>query len=111
MYWSHRSCILSLLSCTVTVALSTGLTDQWLFEIVKHGGRYHAPSRYRSAMPAYDKMLGSRQAVGTLRRGVRPQGQHFDPFTRRLPLPTGSASSCDPILTSMVRIRHEMVTI
>ena len=31
--------------------------DQWLFEIVKHGGRYHAPSRYRSAMPAYDEML------------------------------------------------------
>jgi len=31
--------------------------DQWLFEIVKYGGRYHAPPRYRSAMPAYQEML------------------------------------------------------
>jgi mono/diheme cytochrome c family protein len=31
--------------------------DQWLFEIVKYGGRYHAPPRYRSAMPAYQEIL------------------------------------------------------
>jgi mono/diheme cytochrome c family protein len=31
--------------------------DQWLFEIVKHGGKYHAPPRYRSAMPAYQETL------------------------------------------------------
>jgi len=31
--------------------------DQWLFDIVKHGGQRFAPSRYRSAMPAYRDML------------------------------------------------------
>jgi hypothetical protein len=31
--------------------------DQWLFESIKYGGKYHAPPRYRSAMPAYQEML------------------------------------------------------
>jgi mono/diheme cytochrome c family protein len=31
--------------------------DQWLFDIVKHGGQHFAPPRYRSAMPAYKDML------------------------------------------------------
>lgn len=31
--------------------------DQWLFEIVKFGGQYHAPPRYRSAMPSYKDTL------------------------------------------------------
>ena len=30
--------------------------DQWLFDVVKYGGKYHAPPRYRSAMPAYQML-------------------------------------------------------
>jgi len=40
--------------------------DQWLFEIIKHGGKYHAPSRYRSAMPAYQDMLSDTEIWAVL---------------------------------------------
>jgi mono/diheme cytochrome c family protein len=40
--------------------------DQWLFDIVKYGGRYHAPSRYRSAMPAYKNMLSDEEIRSVL---------------------------------------------
>jgi mono/diheme cytochrome c family protein len=40
--------------------------DQWLFEIVKYGGRYHAPARYRSAMPAYQDMLSDTEIWAVL---------------------------------------------
>jgi mono/diheme cytochrome c family protein len=40
--------------------------DQWLFEIVKYGGRYHAPARYRSAMPAYQDMLSDAEIWAVL---------------------------------------------
>lgn len=40
--------------------------DQWLFEIVKYGGRYHAPPRYRSAMPAYQDMLSDTEIWAVL---------------------------------------------
>ena len=40
--------------------------DQWLFEIVKLGGKYHAPSRYRSAMPAYQDMLSDEEIWAVL---------------------------------------------
>jgi mono/diheme cytochrome c family protein len=40
--------------------------DQWLFEIVKYGGKYHAPPRYRSAMPAYQEMLSDAETWAVL---------------------------------------------
>jgi mono/diheme cytochrome c family protein len=40
--------------------------DQWLFEIVKYGGKYHAPPRYRSAMPAYHEMLSDTEIWAVL---------------------------------------------
>jgi mono/diheme cytochrome c family protein len=40
--------------------------DQWLFEIVKYGGKYHAPPRYRSAMPAYQEMLSDTEIWAVL---------------------------------------------
>ena len=40
--------------------------DQWLFEIVKYGGKYHAPPRYRSAMPAYQEMLSDAEIWAVL---------------------------------------------
>ena len=40
--------------------------DQWLFEIVKYGGRHHAPPRYRSAMPAYQDMLSDAEIWAVL---------------------------------------------
>jgi mono/diheme cytochrome c family protein len=40
--------------------------DQWLFEIVKYGGKYHAPPRYRSAMPAYQAMLSDTEIWAVL---------------------------------------------
>lgn len=40
--------------------------DQWLFETIKYGGKYHAPSRYRSAMPAYDDMLSDAEIWAVL---------------------------------------------
>jgi mono/diheme cytochrome c family protein len=40
--------------------------DQWLFEIVKYGGRHHAPPRYRSAMPAYQEMLSDAEIWAVL---------------------------------------------
>ena len=40
--------------------------DQWLFEIVKYEGRYHAPPRYRSAMPAYQEMLSDAEIWAVL---------------------------------------------
>jgi mono/diheme cytochrome c family protein len=40
--------------------------DQWLFEIIKHGGKYHAPPRYRSAMPAYQEMLSDTEIWAVL---------------------------------------------
>jgi mono/diheme cytochrome c family protein len=40
--------------------------DQWLFEIIKYGGRYHAPARYRSAMPAYQEMLSDTEVWAVL---------------------------------------------
>jgi mono/diheme cytochrome c family protein len=40
--------------------------DQWLFEIVKYGGRYHAPPRYRSAMPTYQDMLSDAEIWAVL---------------------------------------------
>lgn len=40
--------------------------DQWLFEIVKYGGRYHAPAGYRSAMPAYQEMLSDAEIWAVL---------------------------------------------
>ena len=41
-------------------------TDQWLFESVKYGGKYHAPPRYRSAMPAYQEMLSDAEIWAVL---------------------------------------------
>jgi mono/diheme cytochrome c family protein len=40
--------------------------DQWLFEIVKYGGRHYAPPRYRSAMPAYQEMLSDAEIWAVL---------------------------------------------
>jgi mono/diheme cytochrome c family protein len=40
--------------------------DQWLFDIVKHGGKRHAPPRYRSAMPAYQDMLSDAEIWAVL---------------------------------------------
>ena len=40
--------------------------DQWLFEIIKYGGKYHAPARYRSAMPAYHEMLSDTEIWAVL---------------------------------------------
>ena len=40
--------------------------DQWLFELVKYGGKYHAPPRYRSAMPAYQEMLSDAEIWAAL---------------------------------------------
>ena len=40
--------------------------DQWLFEIVKYGGKYHAPTRYRSAMSAYQEMLSDAEIWAVL---------------------------------------------
>jgi mono/diheme cytochrome c family protein len=40
--------------------------DQWLFEIVKYGGRSHAPPRYRSAMPAYQDVLSDAETWAVL---------------------------------------------
>jgi mono/diheme cytochrome c family protein len=40
--------------------------DQWLFEIIKYGGKYHAPPRYRSAMPAYQEMLSDAEIWAVL---------------------------------------------
>ena len=40
--------------------------DQWLFESVKYGGKYHAPPRYRSAMPAYQEMLSDAEIWAVL---------------------------------------------
>jgi mono/diheme cytochrome c family protein len=40
--------------------------DQWLFEIIKYGGKYHAPPRYRSAMPAYQEMLSDTEIWAVL---------------------------------------------
>ena len=40
--------------------------DQWLFELVKYGGKYHAPPRYRSAMPAYQDMLSDAEIWAVL---------------------------------------------
>ena len=40
--------------------------DQWLFDVVKHGGKYHAPPRYRSAMPAYHDMLSDAEIWAVL---------------------------------------------
>jgi mono/diheme cytochrome c family protein len=40
--------------------------DLWLFEIVKYGGRHHAPPRYRSAMPAYQAMLSDAEIWAVL---------------------------------------------
>jgi mono/diheme cytochrome c family protein len=40
--------------------------DQWLFEIIKHGGKDHAPPRYRSAMPAYHEMLSDTEIWAAL---------------------------------------------
>ena len=40
--------------------------DQWLFDIVKHGGKHHAPPRYRSAMPAYHDMLSDAEIWAVL---------------------------------------------
>jgi mono/diheme cytochrome c family protein len=40
--------------------------DQWLFDIVKHGGQHFAPPRYRSAMPAYRDMLTDEEIWGVL---------------------------------------------
>ena len=40
--------------------------DQWLFEIVKYGGKYHAPPLYRSAMPAYQDMLSDAEIWAVL---------------------------------------------
>jgi mono/diheme cytochrome c family protein len=41
-------------------------TDQWLFEIIKYGGRHYAPPRYRSAMPAYQEMLSDAEIWAVL---------------------------------------------
>jgi len=40
--------------------------DQWLFEVVKFGGKHHAPARYRSAMPAYQEMLSDAEIWAVL---------------------------------------------
>jgi mono/diheme cytochrome c family protein len=40
--------------------------DQWLFDIVKYGGRHYAPPRYRSAMPAYQEMLSDAEIWAVL---------------------------------------------
>jgi mono/diheme cytochrome c family protein len=40
--------------------------DQWLFEIVKYGGRHYAPPRYRSAMPAYQDTLSDAEIWAVL---------------------------------------------
>jgi mono/diheme cytochrome c family protein len=40
--------------------------DQWLFDIIKHGGKHHAPPRYRSAMPAYQDMLSDAEMWAVL---------------------------------------------
>lgn len=40
--------------------------DPWLFDIVKYGGRHHAPPRYRSAMPAYQDMLSDAEIWAAL---------------------------------------------
>jgi mono/diheme cytochrome c family protein len=40
--------------------------DQWLFDIVKYGGRHYAPPRYRSAMPAYQEMLSDTEIWAVL---------------------------------------------
>ena len=40
--------------------------DQWLFELIKYGGKYHAPPRYRSAMPAYQEMLSDAEIWAVL---------------------------------------------
>jgi mono/diheme cytochrome c family protein len=40
--------------------------DQWLFEIIKYGGKYHAPPRYRSAMPAYQETLSDAETWAVL---------------------------------------------
>jgi mono/diheme cytochrome c family protein len=40
--------------------------DQWLFEIIKYGGKHHAPPRYRSAMPAYQEMLSDAEIWAVL---------------------------------------------
>jgi mono/diheme cytochrome c family protein len=40
--------------------------DQWLFEVVKYGGKHHAPPRYRSAMPAYQEMLSDAEIWAVL---------------------------------------------
>jgi mono/diheme cytochrome c family protein len=40
--------------------------DQWLFDVIKHGGKYHAPPRYRSAMPAYQDTLSDAEIWAVL---------------------------------------------
>ena len=40
--------------------------DQWLFDIIKYGGKHHAPPRYRSAMPAYHDMLSDAEMWAVL---------------------------------------------
>ena len=40
--------------------------DQWLFEVVKFGGKYHAPPLYRSAMPAYENTLSDVEIAAVL---------------------------------------------
>jgi mono/diheme cytochrome c family protein len=40
--------------------------DQWLFDIIKYGGKRHAPPRYRSAMPAYQDMLSDAEIWAVL---------------------------------------------
>lgn len=40
--------------------------DRWLFDIVKYGGRYQAPPRYRSAMPAYQETLSDAEIWAVL---------------------------------------------
>jgi len=53
--------------------------DQWLFELVKYGGKYHAPPRYRSAMPAYQELLSDAEiwaVLGFIKSpGQRPSGR------------------------------------
>ena len=40
--------------------------DQWLFDIIKYGGRYQAPPRYRSAKPAYQETLSDTEIWAVL---------------------------------------------
>src|SRR5262245_49439152 len=40
--------------------------DQWLFDVIKYGGKHHTPPRYRSAMPAHHEMLSDAEIWAVL---------------------------------------------